>query len=374
MSTANFEPTILSPHLPPLAAPVPPAPIEQPAPLAESKKYIMNPAVAAHFTPDELHAAVVAWYRKHEASIPKGDGPCVFPDPYVQKASAAMQRANKVHRAALDEPGDVYDSGSAEIKARIEAAAFAGGKPRRRDRSPERFMTGIHDLVEPYFAVRNGMSLGMAAKVYKIANIKDYIAKVQTWLSVLKDRDALRLETAVEKRRKDAAQARIAEPPRAVPVVVVDAIPDRGWDGINVKIPIAVRAASPKKWDQPWVGEVPLARKQPTAVNKCSSDADQRSTPPRHLPIAPEVQTVTPDQVRLRELDNGLIALLDVMPYWLPDGSVNGDRADLVDIVNMAQEGKTNSEIADDLGVSLSTVRRRMAEIRAKSPCQHINY
>lgn len=71
-----------------------------------------------------------------------------------------------------------------------------------------------------------------------------------------------------------------------------------------------------------------------------------------------------PDPAQMRKLDKGLHVILDREPYFLPDGTANQHRCEIIEIVNRAQAGVKNPEIARELGISLRKVERRLAEVR----------
>jgi hypothetical protein len=211
----------------------------------------VNAAVASHFLPPEMRAAS-AWQARHPEIPAMGNFLKVFPDPVINKIHVELNRINDrrsgrvpkdadvverepfadpdeqtaEERAELEEPEDDDGEGSSrddydvlidsaadgidlsgEIWDRLKAAEY---QP-RRDRSPDRFMAALDGFIEPYLAVKRGMSLGEAARTFNVAHIQQRLERVEMWLSLCEQLPRFnrgtflnRLERAVEKRRRDA--------------------------------------------------------------------------------------------------------------------------------------------------------------------------
>jgi hypothetical protein len=389
--------TTVDPHVT-LPLPVELMPMKLPPGLPQ--KLDLVSAVAKHFTPEEKRAAS-AWLAQHPEVPVADNGPRVFPDPYTEKVHRELKLIAERRRGrtpnGFSEDGtesdplsdDDYDTliGSAanslslsqDIMARIEAAA-ASRRKLRRDRSPDRFMSAIDEYVEPYLAIRRGMSLGKAAQTFGIADIQRHLADVEQWLALLEliprfNRDAFlaRLERAVAKRRKDAVY-RLR--PAIVPVVVVEKLPDRGWDGLNVTITPAAKAQTRKR-DKPRTVPLPLSADVSVAKNAKAELVDERrnemmdawigATRPLGPQAARALTTVkippTRKQERNHELEVGILAILEDMPY-------SAHRCELVQVVDLAQAGKSNPEIARAVGISVPTVNRWLAEVKTAAKAE----
>jgi hypothetical protein len=70
------------------------------------------------------------------------------------------------------------------------------------------------------------------------------------------------------------------------------------------------------------------------------------------------------DPAQIRKLDKGLCVILDREPFLFADGTVNKHLREMVDIVNQAQAGMKNPDIARELNISLRTVERRLKKVR----------
>jgi len=369
----------------------------------------LNPAVAEHFTQDERSEAA-SFLVKHEAELPKaGSGSIIYPDALQKQIARELRRITEKRRlnVARDEDAeltvtrdenadeqqparsDVDADGPGlsdedyealvesapdticrsqemqEVLARLEAAAVASRHKPRRDRSAERFMATADGYVEPYLAIRNGMALGRAAQTFKLASVKAYVASIETWLSMMEvaiphfDREVFlaRLERAIDKRRSDATQRAKPDPPR---VVVVGDLPDRGFSNLPLSTP--AKKALARKRDLPWSGEAAKPWQPAVMAKKDTQDE------PRRDMLDAWVGTTRPDAARAvaitsppsheemykRQLERGLIALLDVMPF-------SEQSRELVRIVDLAQEGKSQREIASALGIDRGKIARLLA-------------
>ncbi len=210
---------------------------------------ILQRAVARHFSDQELREAA-AFLSRHEAELPKAEnGERVFPDALEKQIARELRRISEGRRPNLSRDEDEglhltlseedYEAlaeaapetllGSQEMRevlSRIEAAAIASRHKPRRERSEDRFMATADEYVEPYFAVRNGMPLGEAAKTFNVADIRRHLDAVEQWLLMLEvampcfSRDVFlaRLERAIEKRRNDAIHVSAVFMPRKLRV------------------------------------------------------------------------------------------------------------------------------------------------------------
>lgn len=332
----------------------------------------VNPAIARHFTSDELRDAST-FLSEHRAELPQfDDGPRIFPDAYRQRVHRELKRITEEHKRGLrpdegpesDSPLELQSetelsdadyqllvqsaadsfnrsrSIAEEIAGRIEAAWIASRRKPRRERSPDRFMATTDEYVEPYFAIRNGMSLGEVARKFNIPDMQAYMAAVEQWLSMLevafprfnRNMFLARLERAVEKRRNDAVRVGTVTLPRELRVR------NSGPDIITVSNECRTNAGV--------MGQnLPGCSLRTPETERALAVA--RSLPP------------TPQERRSRELERGLIQLLEVIPF--------SDRSrELVRIVELAKEGKTRTAIARELGINPRTVARRL-ELIAKA-------
>jgi len=380
---------------------------------ARGTKLEVDPAVAEHFTPEELRAAS-EWQGEHPEVPAIKQGEKVYPDPITDKIQAELKRLNqrrvrvlndanvdarepvadhneqtaeeRAEKSATDDgeglSGDDYDALidsaadgiglSGEIMARIQAASVAGRKKRRRDRSSERFMSAIDGYVEPYLAIQRGMSLGEAARTFGIADVQRHLADVEMWLSLCEqfpkfNRSTFlaRLERAVEKRRRDegiGAERAAAEKAAFNKPEEESAAKRRGSEWATIEhIPRVVSARKPPQavnWDLPWSGQ-PSQPYRRTQEPRAQCVVDLVREPMVRLPPSLAItipQSHTHD--RRRELEQGLLFILETMPYCQ-------HRCELVDAVDLALAGMRITEIASKLGVSSATVKRRLAEVNA---------
>jgi Homeodomain-like domain len=338
------------------------------------------PALARWFTPEERNEAE-AFLVEHADEIPKTlerwhNGPQVLPDWYQQRVHRELKRVTEERRrrlrpdkgpeeladedqpkesevptlsdedyAALIDPATISPSGvkaQGAVAARIEAAVTASRHKPRRDMSVDRFMATADEYVEPYFAVRQGMTLGDAARKFNVADIQRYLAAIEQWLARLEvelprfNRAVFlaRLERSVEKRRKDVIRAGPVSIPRELRVRI--AIPDgcrnnaaAASHGLTLVTPGTTR---------------------PTGCRLRTPETDRALAVARTKPISRS-------ELLNRQLDEGLIAIIEQTPH-------SPRRRELVMIVDMTLEGKTHSEIAKSLGISASTVGQRLREVR----------
>src|ERR1700733_4977233 len=171
----------------------------------------ITPAIARHFTQDELQAAG-KFLAEHDWEIPKAQsGPIVFPDALQTQIARQLKLIAEGRRLNVTSDGDVELNLDAEFdpalsdedyESLIESApeslhrsqqmqevmariAVASGHQPRRNRSVDRYMATTDEYIEPYFAVRDGMSLGEAARKFNIVDIQAHMTAVEMWLSTL---------------------------------------------------------------------------------------------------------------------------------------------------------------------------------------------
>ena len=137
------------------------------------------------------------------------DGPIVYPDPYRARVHRELRRIGEGERgpeafdgdftfdAGFDRPEDdgpkevpdeILPASSAknEIEARVEAAGVVRNGVEKADHSIERFLAGSDELMEPYFAFRDGMDLRRIVKTYGVVNIRKVLDTLER---VLKKRN-----------------------------------------------------------------------------------------------------------------------------------------------------------------------------------------
>jgi DNA-binding NarL/FixJ family response regulator len=73
------------------------------------------------------------------------------------------------------------------------------------------------------------------------------------------------------------------------------------------------------------------------------------------LPLTIAISPSRKDQQK-RQLEQGILVLLDTMPY-------SAHRTELVDVVDLRVSGMSIPKIACKLGISTSTVNKRLAEV-----------
>jgi hypothetical protein len=107
-----------------------------------------------------------------------------------------------------------------------------------------------------------------------------------------------------------------------------------------------------------WKSNVrPLASATTPELASLPSSDERRRTPRYRRHREATVDTTIRQQTRVREIEAGLAVILE----HEPDG---WERRELVDIANGVKAGKTVAEIADELGVSVSTIERRLTDLR----------
>jgi hypothetical protein len=355
--------------------------------------------VASHFTADELREAK-QWLAKHASKLPQAYWK-VFPDALQQRIarelrqSAEKRRRNLRLQPASDDdsttvglhnerrdfdgverlvPDDVdakpvventEDEGAEfeapdgshltdaeyhflvnsapssfslaqDIIARLETQATASQRAPRRNRSADRFMATADEYLDPYLAVKNGMSPGQAAKKFNIVDIRVHMAAVEQWLSMLevaipkfnRSMFLTRLERAIEKRREDAIN-------RVGPVGIPRAL--RVKRRPSLPRPVRIPSMVPSDW--------------PGTVNPTGVRLDTPET--RRVLAGARARPLTRTELRIRQLERGLIALLDVMPH-------SPESRQLVRIADLAVAGNSQRDIAGILGMNRRTVAKRL--------------
>lgn len=371
--------------------PAMPLPVELPfvaleKPKRNAAKLHLVDGVARHFTEDEKQEAET-WAAAHPEVPAADNGPIIYPDPYRAKVFRELKRIGEGEKgpevfegdftfdAGFDRPEDdgpkeVPDepvpasAAKNEIEARVEAADVARNGVAKADHSIERFLAGSDELLEPYFAFRDGMDLSKIVKRYGVANIRKILDTLERVLKKAEqerpyfDREYFlaKAKRAVGIRRRDtrigaertaaekAALAKPAEPEntekRGAEWATVDHIP----------VPRAARTATPLRKDAPWAGDSkPAFRRAPFV--RIAQDAK------KDVAQAPVVKIHrTPKQKRRRELEQGLLVVLEEMP----DSAVK--RA-LVKVADLAVEGVTVANIAKRTGISVHKVKRCLREV-----------
>jgi DNA-binding NarL/FixJ family response regulator len=116
--------------------------------------------------------------------------------------------------------------------------------------------------------------------------------------------------------------------------------------------PVRPQVRRPLKPDLPWSG-APAQPYQRSAWTAAASARGEMAEP--KLPISIEISPSRKDQ-RKRQLEQGIGVLLDTMPH-------SAHRVELVDVVDLAVAGMSIPKIARKLGISTSTVNKRLAEV-----------
>jgi DNA-binding NarL/FixJ family response regulator len=180
------------------------------------------------------------------------------------------------------------------------------------------------------------------------------------------------------KRLKTAADRSIYRPPSTPPLAVPDQlqpflagmeiqriVTKYGVANVQLVLGVIAELARREMVEQRsretldlWKSNVrPLASVTMPELASLTTSEKRRSAPRyrRHREAA--VDTTIRQQTRVREIEAGLAIILEKEP----DGWY---RRELVDIANSVKAGETVAEIADGLSISVSTIERRLAELR----------
>ncbi len=145
-------------------------------------------------------------------------------------------------------------------------------------------MADADERLEPYFAFRDGMSLGRIATTYGIANVRLLLDTIERGLNQLeqekpyfkREHFLTKAKRAVEIRRRDAgvgAALAAAEKAALAKPAEAESTEKRGaeWATIDhIWIPRAVRAArSSRKKDEPWIGDAKPRQTPEYVRNSC---------------------------------------------------------------------------------------------------------
>ena len=289
MST-TIIPAAAPPYPPPVPVELPRVTLEKPK-RAETKLHLVD-GVARHFEPEEISAAS-DWLAEHPEVPAADDGPIVYPDPYRARVHRELRRIGEGERgpeafdgdftfdAGFDRPEDdgpkevpdeILPASSAknEIEARVEAAGVVRNGVEKADHSIERFLAGSDELMEPYFAFRDGMDLRRIVKTYGVVNIRKVLDTLERVLKKAEqerpyfDREYFlgKAKRAVEIRRRDAgvgAERAAAEKAALAKPAEPESTEKRGreWATVDhVWAPRGDRIARPLRKDEPWVGDL----------------------------------------------------------------------------------------------------------------------
>jgi hypothetical protein len=324
-------------------------------------KLDVDPAVAAHFRPVELDEAA-DWVKNHPdlpAAIPQY-GSVVYPDPAIAKINPELQRLSERPVA----PGDGYGPGFCEQVGAL-------GEAEKRPSALELFMADSDEHLEPYLAFHDGMSLGQIVKKFGVADIRRVLDRMEEEFGH-RDRFLARAKRAVGIRRRDAGigakraaeeRAAFTKPPEPESTI------KRGKEWASVEHIYVPRVATaprskPKVKDLPWSGDPSPPSPVRAAVSSAAAETNQKMSGKR-----PEVferpAVVVPTTIlagkrknRKRQLEQGLLRILETMPH-------SPHRSGLVDVVDLAILGMSIPKIAQKLGLSSSSVDRRLREVKA---------
>ena len=345
--------------------------------------------VARHFTDDEKQEAKT-WIAAHP-EVPAADsGSIVYPDPYRAKVFRELKRLAEggagpeafegdfafdagFDRPEADGPKEVPDeplpesAAHKEIEARVEAAGVARNGVEKADHSIERFLAGSDDLLEPYFAFRDGMDLSRIVKLYGVANIRKILDTLERVLKKAEqerpyfDREHFlaKAKRAVAIRRRDAhvgGERAAAEKAALAKPAEPESTEKRGreWASIDhIVAPRAARTATPLRKDAPWIGDAKAAFRQPPFVRITQDENAKKDT--AQAPVV-KIQR-TSKQKRRRELERGLLFILEEMPD-------SAAKRQMVKVADLAVGGLTVAKIAKRTRISVRKVERLLREVR----------
>jgi hypothetical protein len=218
--------------------------------------------------------------------------------------------------------------------------------------------------MEPYLAFRDGMSLNRIVTKYGIANIRLVLNRIECGLVQLDphiDRNQFlaKARTALEIRRRDAGVGReraAAERAASIKPPEDESAQKRGaeWATVDSMQPVRPQIRRKLKVDLPWSGAPaqPYHRSEWTTAREQMGEQQPAEF---KLPLTIAIKPSRKDQ-RKRQLEQCLLIILDEMPH-------SAHRSELVDVVDLAVAGVSIPKIANKLGISTRTVKRRLDEV-----------
>lgn len=327
----------------------------------------VHPSVSQRPKEQEIRAAE-RWLSKHEHEIPRN-----------QDYGTVRINSDAKYRSQF-QSGDVALDSSAEIEELRSAV------PRRSRPRTEISSEALDRYIEPYLAIRAGMSSAEVEKEFGVTDAAQHVVAVEQWLAELASRNLTfnraelleKLARLIEKRKRDAqiGKEQSALRKARIPRPVEPESPKRGaeWatiDHISLSPPRKPRLF---KRDKPTYGSgVSTVRANadgatlpsPADARAELADRTRRDMQDQWLGTRslrrPSSQPVDPAHTPVKDtmLESGLLSVIEAHPF-------SAKLRKLVAIVDLVKAGKKNPEIAKRLNVPLRTVERYLQNLRTE--------